>query len=66
MIQREQNIKTLAGELANGEQMNWLMETGTLTHTLDTVLFPLILANMFHCYIPKTPNNNNIATMYIL
>ena len=40
MIQREQNIKTLAGELANGEQMNWLMETGTLTHTLDTMLFP--------------------------
>ena len=36
------------------------METGTLTHTfqqLDTVLFPLILANMFHCYIPKIPNN---------
>ena len=36
------------------------METGTLTHTyqqLDTVLFPLILANMFHCCIPKIPNN---------
>ena len=41
-------------------QMSWLMETGTLTHTfqqLDTVLFPLILANMFHCCIPKIPNN---------
>ena len=36
------------------------METGTLTHTFqqfDTVLFPLILANMFHCYIPKIPSN---------
>ena len=36
------------------------METGTFTHTfqqLDTVLFPLILANMFHCCIPKIPNN---------
>ena len=30
-------------------QMSWLMETGTSTHTfqqLDTVLFPLILANI--------------------
>ena len=40
--------------------MSWIMETGTLTDTfqqLDTVLFPLILANMFHCCIPKIPNN---------
>ena len=42
VIEREQKKKHL--------QMSWLMETGTLTHTfqqLDTVLFPLILANMF-------------------
>ena len=31
---------------------------------LDTVLFSLILANMFHCCIPKI-KSINIATMYI-
>ena len=48
MIEREQKIKTLAHELANGDR--------DIDHTfqqLDTVWFPLILANMFHCYIPN-------------
>ena len=41
-MEREQKIQTL--------EMSWLMETGTLTRTcqqLDSVLFPLILANRF-------------------
>ena len=42
VIEREQKIKHL--------QMSWLTETGILTHTfqqLDTVLFPLVLANIY-------------------
>ena len=50
-IEREQKIQTLADELTNGDR-----DIDSYV-SADTVLFPLILANMFHCYIPKIPNN---------